>query len=68
VHEIVAFGRHFSTCTYRGFELASVAAKPLHFKRGSRPRHMLEAIDRLVLNRIPFLQRYARYVVTTVTK
>jgi ubiquinone/menaquinone biosynthesis C-methylase UbiE len=68
VHEIVAFGRHFSTCTYRGFELASVAAKPLHLKRGSRLRQLLEAIDELILHRVPYLQRYARYVVTTVTK
>ena len=68
VHEIVAFGRHFGTCTYRGFELFSVAAKPLHLKRSSRLRHILESIDRLALDRIPYLQRYARYVVTSVTK
>ena len=68
VRDIVAFGRHFGSCTYRGFELFSVAAKPLHLKRGSRLRHVLESFDRLALDRIPYLQRYARYVVTTVTK
>ena len=68
VQEIAAFGRHFTTCTYRGFELFSVAATALHRKRNSRLRRTLEVIDAQLLDRLPTMQRYARYVVTCVTK
>jgi len=68
VQEISAFGRHFSTCTYRGFEFISVGAKALHLKRGSRLRRTIEGIDARILARFPSIQRYARYVVTCVTK
>jgi SAM-dependent methyltransferase len=68
LHEIAAFGRHFTSYTYRGFELFSTVAKPLHLKRSSRVRRLLEAGDRLVLDRLPTAQRYARFVVTCVTK
>ncbi len=68
VQEISAFGRHFTTCTYRGFEFISVGAKVLHLKRGSRLRRAIEGIDARILARFPSVQRYARYVVTCVTK
>jgi SAM-dependent methyltransferase len=66
--EVQAFGRHFATCTYRGFELFSMVAKALRLKRASRLGRLLEATDDVVLHRAPFLQRYARFVVTCVTK
>lgn len=68
LQEITAFGRHFTTCTYRGFELFSVAAKALHLKRCSRLRRALQVIDAQIFDRFPTVQRYARYVVTCVTK
>jgi ubiquinone/menaquinone biosynthesis C-methylase UbiE len=67
VQEIAAFGRHFTTCTYRGFEFISVGAKALHLKRHSRLRRAIEGLDARILARFPSVQRYARYVVTCVT-
>lgn len=66
--EVRAFGQHFSTCTYQGFELVSLVAKALRLKRSSRFRRLLEATDASILPRVPLLQRYARFVVTCVTK
>jgi ubiquinone/menaquinone biosynthesis C-methylase UbiE len=68
IHEIEAFGRYFATCTYRGFELFDMVSKPLHLKRTSRRRRALEALDKVVLEKVPYLQRYARFVVTCVTR
>jgi ubiquinone/menaquinone biosynthesis C-methylase UbiE len=68
MHEVQAFGRHFTTATYHGFELFSMVAKALRLKRASRLRHKLEATDDAMLARVPLLQRYARFVVTCVTK
>ena len=68
LHEVQAFGRHFTTCTYQGFELFSMAVKALRLKRASRLRRLLETTDDIVLHGLPFLQRYARFVVTCVTK
>jgi ubiquinone/menaquinone biosynthesis C-methylase UbiE len=68
LHEVQAFGRHFTTCTYHGFELFSMMAKAFRLKRASQLRCLLEASDDVLLHRLPFLQRYARFVVTCVTK
>jgi SAM-dependent methyltransferase len=68
LHEVHAFGRHFSTYSCHGFELFSMAAKALRLKRTSRLRRMLEATDDALLRRAPYLQRYARFVVTCVTR
>jgi SAM-dependent methyltransferase len=68
LNEVQAFGRHFTTSTYRGFELFSMVAKALRLKRASRVRRMLETTDAVMLCRLPMLQRYARFVVTCVTK
>jgi len=68
IDQIEAFGRNFTTCTYRGFELLSMASKWLHLKRTSRLRAALEAADNAIFNTAPYLQRYARFVVTCVTK
>jgi ubiquinone/menaquinone biosynthesis C-methylase UbiE len=68
LYEVQAFGRHFSTCSYQGFELFSMIAKALRLKRTSRLRRMLDATDDMLLDRVPLLQRYARFVVTCVTK
>ncbi len=67
-HEVQAFGRHFTTCSYRGFELFSMVAKALRLKRSARLRRILEASDAVMLDWVPLLQRYARFVVTCVTK
>ena len=68
IDQIEAFGRNFTTCTYRGFELLSMASKGLHLRRTSRLRAALEAADNMIFDTIPYLQRYARFIVTCVTK
>jgi ubiquinone/menaquinone biosynthesis C-methylase UbiE len=68
LHEVQAFGRHFTTCTYQGFELFSLVAKAFRLKRTARVRRLLEATDDALLPRLPILQHYARFVVTCVTK
>lgn len=66
--DVQSFGRYFSTCTYRGFELFSIVVKALRLKRGSRLRRAIEAADESVLQRFPYLQRYSRFVAIQVTK
>jgi len=68
LHEVQAFGRHFTTCTYQGFELFSMVARALRLNRAARLRRLLEATDDVMLHKMRFLQRYARFVVTCVTK
>jgi ubiquinone/menaquinone biosynthesis C-methylase UbiE len=68
LHDVQEFGQYFSTCTYQGFELFSMVAKALRLKRGTRLRRLLETTDNVMLHRVPVLQRYARFVVTCVTK
>jgi ubiquinone/menaquinone biosynthesis C-methylase UbiE len=68
LHDVEAFGRHFTTCTYHGFEFFSMVGKFLRLRRGSRLRRLLEVSDDGMLPRVPLLQRYARFVVTCVTK
>ena len=68
LHEVEAFGRHFSTCAYRGFELFTMAAKALRLKRATRLRRLLEDADDVTLRKVPYLQRFGRFVVTCVTK
>lgn len=68
IQDVHTFGRYFTTYTYRGFGLLSMVAKPLHLKPSSRLRKALLAIDNAMFDMTPYLQRYARFVVTCVTK
>ena len=68
LHEVRAFGQHFTSYTYHGFELFSIVIKGLRLKRTSRLRRLLEAADDVALRKVPYLQRYARFVVTCVTR
>jgi ubiquinone/menaquinone biosynthesis C-methylase UbiE len=68
LEQVAAFGRYFTTCHYRGFELFAMLSKPLRLKRNTRRRRAVEALDRVVLAKVPHLQRYTRFVVTCVTK
>ena len=68
VEDVDRFGQYFTTYTYRGFDLMSMAAKPLNLKKSSRLGKGLAAFDAALFETVPYLQRYARFVVTCVTK
>lgn len=65
--ELEEFGRHFDQHQYRGFCFLSMAALILGRGR-SRLREQLECLDEALLNRLPFLRNYSRFVVTCVRK
>jgi ubiquinone/menaquinone biosynthesis C-methylase UbiE len=67
IDDVQAFGRHFTTYTYRSFDLLAMASKLLRLKSTSRLRKLLNATDNLLFDAVPYLQRYARFVVTCVT-
>jgi len=67
IPDIHAFGRYFATCTYRSFDLLGMASKPLHLKATSGLRKLLTAADTVIFDTAPFVQRYARFVITCVT-
>jgi ubiquinone/menaquinone biosynthesis C-methylase UbiE len=67
IHDVEAFGRHFATHTYRSFDLLAMAAKPLHLSAQLQFRKLLTAADTALFDTLPYLQRYARFVVTCVT-
>jgi ubiquinone/menaquinone biosynthesis C-methylase UbiE len=66
--EVHTIGRAFSSYSYRGFELFSMAARSFSLKPGSSVRGGLERIDDALFGQFPWLQRYARLVVICVTK
>lgn len=67
IRDVEMFGRAFATYTYRGFELVDMLSKPLHLKRTSHVQQAFEHIDGVVFKTVPYLQRYARFVITCVT-
>jgi SAM-dependent methyltransferase len=67
IDDVHAFGSHFAAYTYRSFELFAMASKLLHLKSTSRLCKLLNATDNLLFDTIPYLQRYARFVITCVT-
>ena len=66
--DVHAFGRHFSSYSYRAFELISMAVRPLRWDARFRIRRMLDLADDVLFHIVPFLERYARMVVTCVTR
>jgi ubiquinone/menaquinone biosynthesis C-methylase UbiE len=65
VREIDSFGRYFASYIWRGFDLLTMAVNIIP---GSWPYlSRLERVDEVLLSRIPFIQRYARFSVTCVT-
>jgi ubiquinone/menaquinone biosynthesis C-methylase UbiE len=66
--DVDRFGRHFSSYTYRGFELYAMLAKPLKLGPRTKLRRALTAFDSALFDTLPYLQRYARFVITCVTK
>jgi SAM-dependent methyltransferase len=68
IADIETLGRHFTTCTYRGFDLLAMAAKLLRLLPASPSTKLLQRCDQILFDAVPFLQRYARFVVVTVTK
>jgi ubiquinone/menaquinone biosynthesis C-methylase UbiE len=67
IQDVHAFGRHFTTYTYRSFELAGMISKVLRLSSASQLRKLLHKTDDLLFDTIPFVQRYARFVVTCIT-
>ena len=68
VSDIETFGRYFTSYTWRGFDLVAMVRKPFHLKKQSSVRKALYGIDNALFTMAPFLQRYARFAVTCVTK
>ena len=66
VADIEAFGSHFASWTWQGFDLLTMLTRVV--PKLSRVRGRLEALDRTLLQALPGLQRYTRFAVTTVTK
>jgi ubiquinone/menaquinone biosynthesis C-methylase UbiE len=66
--DVKTFGSNFATCSHRGFELVGMLAKPFKWDSTSRIRRMMDSMDEALFDTIPFMQRYARFVVTCVTK
>jgi len=68
IQDVHAFGRHFTTYTYRAFELWAMLAKPLRIPPQSWLRKALTGADNITFDTVPYVQRFARFVVTCVTK
>jgi len=68
LRDVHTFGRYFTKYQYRGFDLLTMAAKLLRLNPQSRVRKMLYAVDNRIFDMAPYLQRYARFVVTCVTR
>jgi SAM-dependent methyltransferase len=66
--ELERFGRRFSHFQYRGFGLVSMFTKFLLNDSRSRLHQAAHGVDSVLLHRLPFLQRYCRFVVTGVVK
>lgn len=62
--DIAAFGRHFTRCTWRGFDLLMMTTRALPALL--KHRRTLESLDAAILARARFLQRYARFAVICV--
>jgi ubiquinone/menaquinone biosynthesis C-methylase UbiE len=68
MNDVHAVGHAFSSYTYRGFELFSMAPRALALRRDSILRQGLEWFDEFLFAHIPYLERYGRLVVICVTK
>lgn len=68
IHDIDTFGRYFANCHYRGFDLLSMVAKTLRLQQKSALRAALYQIDNFIFDIAPYLQRYARFIVTCVSR
>jgi ubiquinone/menaquinone biosynthesis C-methylase UbiE len=68
MEDVRAVGRAFSSYSFRGFELSSMAARALALRRNSILRRGLEGFDEFLFAHIPHLERYGRLVVICVTK
>jgi SAM-dependent methyltransferase len=63
--EIDAWGKAFQEFTYREVQLLSMLERGLGFKTRIRPLRQLDAV---LLERLPFLRRYCRYVIMYMQK
>ncbi|MEZ4870522.1 MAG: class I SAM-dependent methyltransferase [Caldilineaceae bacterium] len=68
VEDVVRFGQYFTTFTYRGFDFVTMLAKIMHLKPNSSLRKLFYAADNSLFDRVSYLQRYARFIVTCVTR
>ena len=66
--DIQHFGEEFSYCSYHGFGLTSLLTTLIWGRGDSKARRVADGVDDFVLQRMPFLQRYCRFVVTCVQK
>jgi SAM-dependent methyltransferase len=67
IEDIERFGRLFASHEYRTFGLTSMAAMLLRLPGRSVVTRAMHSLDNAVLTQLPFMQRYAQYVVACVT-
>lgn len=67
IEDVKRFGRLFSSYEYKAFGLTSMAAMLLRLPRGSMAIRAMHSLDNAVISRLPFMTRYAQYVVACVT-
>jgi SAM-dependent methyltransferase len=66
--DMEAFGKHFMSCSYRGWGFTSMAAVAIYGRNESWLSQALHRVDGVLLGGAPFLQHLCRFVVTTVEK
>jgi len=66
IEDVEDFGRRFASYEYRTFGLSSMFAMLLRLQRRSLVTRTLHSVDNAVLDHVPFVKRYAQYVVACV--
>jgi len=67
IDDVEGFGRFFAAYEYRTFGLSSMAATLLRLSRRGAVTRALHALDNAVIEHVPFVRRYAQYVVACAT-
>lgn len=68
IRDVHTFGHHFAAYQYRGFDLFTMGAKILQLKQQSALRKALYTLDNRLFDVAPYFQRYARFIVTCITR
>jgi ubiquinone/menaquinone biosynthesis C-methylase UbiE len=68
MEDVARFGACFANWNCQGFDLLGMAGKVFGLPRDSAVRRVLYQADAFLFANVPFVQRYARYAVISVTK
>ena len=67
IEDVEEFGKLFASSEYRTFGLTSMAAMFLRLPRQSMAARAMHSVDNALITHVPFMKRYAQYVVACVT-